>query len=76
MSKYITFKLAKKQNPKTKVYNVISVSDGDPIGQIKWYSPWSQYCFFPDEDSRWSANCMDAIIVFIRELMLSRRIKK
>lgn len=34
---------------KTKTW-IIEGSDGNPLGQARWYSPWRQYTFWPTND--------------------------
>jgi len=74
-SKYIEFMLIEKK-PKTDVFAIISKSHLDQLGIIKWYAPWRQYCFFPEEQTIWNTNCMQDVKEFIRILMAKRRSAK
>ena len=58
---------------KTEIWNVLSKSSGFIIGQIKWYGPWRQYCFFPSPFSVFNPECLSHIINFIKELMAARK---
>jgi len=71
---YVDFVVIEKK-PKTSVYAVNSKSSGDQLGIVKWYSPWRQYCFFPEESTLWSYGCIGEIMGFIIGLMTARRIK-
>lgn len=75
MSEYIIFEEI-EQKPKTKVYGVVNKKSGYRIGKIKWYSPWRQYCLFPDVDTIFNKDCMEYIIDFINTLMKEREEKK
>lgn len=57
---------------KTKLWSVLSVSSGYPLGEVKWYAPWRCYCFFPNFDTIWNTNCLDDITAFIRARMAER----
>lgn len=72
--KYIRFHRIEKK-PKTSVYAVYTKND-DQIGTIKWYSPWRQYCFFPDENTVWSKGCLQDINNFIYDLMSQRKLRE
>lgn len=60
---------------KTEIWNILSESSGFILGQIKWYGPWRQYCFFPSPHSIFNPTGMDDIKKMIAELMKAR-IKK
>jgi len=58
---------------KTKVFRVININADLAIADIKWYSPWRQYCFFPYYNSVYSKGCLEDINNFIQQLMNKRR---
>lgn len=60
---------------KTEIWNVLAKRTNFILGQIKWYSPWRQYCFFPSPMSIFNNSCMSDIQDFIKGLMAERRIK-
>ena len=62
--------------PKTNVYLIQTKSGDVDLGVIKWYGPWRQYTFFPDDNTIFSKGCMSDINLFIEELMNQRKIKK
>ena len=72
MSKYMEFDKV-GDTGKTEIWNIISKSSEFILGQIKWYGPWRQYCFFPSPNSVFNNGCMDDIKKFISELMSARR---
>jgi hypothetical protein len=51
----------RKPTPKTLLVLVNSARTGDPLGEIKWYGPWRQYCFFPLENTIFNNGCLDEI---------------
>jgi len=40
--------------------------DGDSLGEVHWYPPHRQYCFFPDEGTVFSADYLADIQDFLR----------
>ncbi len=75
MSKYLRFDFAEKQKPKTSVHNVIGRFSGTHLGQIKWFSRWRQYTFFPLPNTAFNIECMNDISEFIQGLMDQRKKK-
>jgi hypothetical protein len=59
---------------KTEVYRCCNKNSGDILGEVKWYSPWRQYCFFV-EDAIFSKGCLKDITNFINKLMENRKNK-
>ena len=74
-TKYLVFEELPTKT-KTRYVNVINIRSGNFIGEIKWYGPWRQYCFFPDMDTVWNPKCLDDVNAVIRELMEERKVKK
>ena len=71
--KYIRFdELASKG--KTKTFGCYNIKGGFIIGIIKWNCFWRQYCYFPCEDTVYSAGCIDDISNFIKILMIERTV--
>lgn len=62
-----------EEKPKTSVYHVYSVSDDVFLGEVKWWGPWRQYCFFPEEATIYSVGCMEDIVKFVKVLMEERK---
>jgi len=62
--KYIYFELHETK-PKTKVFACMNKSHETPLGLVKWYSPWRQYCFEPMPDTVFNKKCLTDIIDFL-----------
>lgn len=60
-------KLAKPKSQKTEEWMVLNDSDYC-LGLIRWYSPWRQYCFEPEEDADaiFNNQCLLDIAVFLQ----------
>jgi hypothetical protein len=60
---YLCFKDSPLPHPgrKTRVIDIYSVSSSKRLGQIRWYSRWRQYTFFPDVLTIWNGECLDQI---------------
>jgi len=70
---YIRFVLIpEREIKKTKLYHVYNNKGGPPIGLIKWYGSWRQYCFFPATQTIYSKGCLLDIINFIEQLNKER----
>lgn len=72
--KYQYINFAEQQSKtKTKVFWILSNSSNTKLGIIKWYSPWRQYCFYPDRFTIFNKGCLEDINTFIQQLMDERR---
>jgi hypothetical protein len=67
LSKYLEFGLIEKK-PKTKVIGVWSKNHPVMLGIIKWFGRWRQYAFFPDNGTVYNVECLNDIIIHIKEL--------
>ena len=75
VSKYIWFHNTKHHNkPKTEVWDVVSKSGNDILGQIKYFANWRQYIFEPMGKPYFSTGCMIDIINFIKELQVKKHL--
>ena len=83
--KYIYFKLAKKQNAKTSIWDIFAkdseIKSGITphdilLGQVRWYAQWRQYGFYPEEGTVFEKTCMTEITDFIKNLNVEQRNKK
>jgi len=74
-TEYLLFEEHPTKN-KTKFITVVNKNSEDIIGEIKWYAPWRQYCFFPEFDTVWNTKCLDDVNDLIKKLMKDRRVKK
>jgi hypothetical protein len=57
----------------TVIVHVRSRRTTEMLGQIKWYSHWRQYAFFPEPGTIWNTQCLDEIQAEIKTLMEARR---
>ena len=72
MSKHLSFELI-PNNRKTQTYGVRSKFDNYFLGEVKWKGQWRQYCFFPNTDCVFSKDCLEDVVLLIKELMEKRR---
>jgi hypothetical protein len=65
------------QNPgkKTFCYQVRSILYGYNLGQIKWYSPWRCYAFFPNNDCIFEPVCLTTICGWIEKLNTEQKMR-
>lgn len=65
---YIHFvKVADKA--KTSVWSCRNNKTGDELGEIRWYTGWRQYCYFPTVQAVYSAGCLKDIQDFMGGLL-------
>ena len=69
---FVINELPKPKGRKTPVYSIVSKSGNNELGQIRWYGPWRQYCFYPNEKTIWSTGCQEGIIDFIKQLKAAK----
>jgi len=70
-TKHLKFKVVELK-PKTVCISVINHSE-QGLGYIEWYSPWRQYCYFPEEEIIMANSCLQDIVGMIKELMDKRK---
>lgn len=73
---YIYFEDETPYGRKTKILLVRTRSADVVLGEIKWYGPWRQYCFFPSRETIFNKGCMETIIAQVDELMAERKVSK
>jgi len=54
-----------KEKGKTCVWMVLSTGSNARLGEIKWFSRWRQYTFFPTPGTIFNTSCLQEIINFI-----------
>jgi len=64
---YLRF-VQKASKPKTSVWSCMNKHHEQELGEIKWYGPWRQYCYFPIIQAVYSKGCLDDISDFISTL--------
>ena len=62
-----------KDTGKTKGWAVFSTFDETVLGEVKWFTKWRRYCFFPCADLIFDRNCLMLIIDFIDAEMGKRK---
>ena len=65
--KYIHFVVIKELK-KTKIYGCYNNNSSEKLGEVKWYGPWRQYCYFPTVQAIYSTGCLNDINDFINKL--------
>jgi hypothetical protein len=60
----VEFRPAPEAARKTMIWNVIG-SDGATIAQVKWFSRWRKYCFFPSGPAVFEEICLGDIAQFL-----------
>jgi len=73
MSKWIDFRLY-EDTGKTKKYNVITKGEEFKLGEVKWFSRWRKYSFFPEPNTVFEKDCMLDIADFMELLMIERKV--
>ena len=54
-------------------FNVETSCAGLIIGEVRWYSIWNRYCFFPIQNAVLEPDSLAEIVDFINELTEKRR---
>jgi len=72
--KYIRFvDMPDLEGRKTHLWACRNIRSDSPLGSIRWYGPWRQYCFFPSSATVYSAGCLADIQDFISQAMKARK---
>ena len=58
-TKWLRF-LIVEEKPKTIVLNVVNTSH-QFLGDIRWYGPWRQYTYTPEENTTFNHQCLKDI---------------
>lgn len=70
-TRYLTFFRGESDSGKTAVMKIRGKSEW--LGEIKWFSRWRQYAFFPYEGTIWNRECMADVMIVIDYLTQERR---
>ena len=57
---YVVYELP-TNGKKTGTYYICNVGANNIIGEIKWWSGWRKFCYFPYEDTVWDSKCLNDI---------------
>lgn len=61
----------------TKIWHVQTKGiNPNILGEIKWYSGWRKYCFFPDEGSLYEQECLRDIAEFCEQTTIAHKAHK
>jgi len=71
--KFIHFKKKVEDKRKTSVWDCAANDNECLLGQVKWYSPWRQYCFLPEAFTVFHAGCLRDVAHFIQQLTEERK---
>ena len=63
----------KKQPKKTKLIGIVNKHHEEVIGEIRWFSRWRQYCFYPYPNTIWNITCLTDVNSVIKDLMDERK---
>lgn len=72
-NKYIYFEEIETAR-KTQTWWVKNKRSEIVLGEIKWYGPWRQYCFFPSSLTIFNRDCLSTIDGFITDRMDERKV--
>lgn len=77
MSKWITIEeIGKSDSGKTTIFGVFTKDGGIELGQIRWFSSWRKYAFFPDTYTIFEQDCLRDIADSIENKTQEHRAKK
>lgn len=65
----------KERKRKTPIYYIFEFNT-NCIGEIKWYSPWRKFCFYPDKNTVWCDECLKEIMNFMLKINIDYKNKK
>lgn len=51
---------------KTKIWDVVTIDGSSKLGEIRWFSRWRRYAFFPDRKTVFEQDCLRRIADFIQ----------
>ena len=57
-----------ERKTKTSVWEIRNKKSDAVLGEVRWYAPWRQYCFFPVGFSTvFNKDCLNVIVSFIKQ---------
>lgn len=73
--KHIYFENISEEYPKrkTQVWVCRNNSEDTFLGNIKWYSPWRQYCFYVTDNIILAKSCLTDIAYFVIHLNMEHK---
>jgi hypothetical protein len=76
MSGWLDFVWQSNPGRKTERWLVVPNPKGnpaDPLGEVKWFSHWRRYVFFPAQGKLFDAECLRAIAFFCERATAARK---
>lgn len=58
---------------KTKRFEITNAQWGSQLGEIRWYTPWRKYCFYPFDSTIFDMTCLQVIQEKLNQLMQERK---
>jgi membrane glycosyltransferase len=71
--KWIRVEPIDSPSPKTLRWQVVNTRTGNVCGQIRWWGAWWKYCFFPQDNHLFDADCMRLIADFMEQNRAARK---
>ena len=75
-TKWLLFKWAPEQNPKTEIYLVLAKDGNAELGQVRWHAQWRRYAFFPRPDTVYEPTCLRDLAEFCDKATAAHKAKK
>jgi len=73
MSEFLKFEeVDDGKKRKTKLFAVVTKDGKHLLGEVKWFSRWRRYAFFPTCEVVLDAACLQEVIAFIDGQMQAR----
>ena len=66
--KYIKFVEVPLVTYKTLFFSCRNNRTNNELGFVEWHEPWKQYCYFPNTEAVYSAECLNDISAFLKEI--------
>jgi len=75
--KYIHFCLI-GDTKKTLIWECRNNISLDALGSVKWYGPWRQYCFFPNEEAPvvFNGGCLADVTEYLAQVNKAHKVGK
>ena len=72
--KWISFEDESHLYPRKKTQTWLCRSrNGVELGEVKWWSQWRQYCYYPNNSAVYNVECLNDIASFVTQLMEERK---
>lgn len=53
---------------KTQIWKILNRNEDDYLGEVKWFSHWRKYVFFPEISTHYDDECLKEISSFLTDL--------